>query len=127
MNLQVDAGADCIITQIVFESELFVNFVSDCRQVGIKVPIIPGIFLMPNFSSLLNVAKHCKANIPQWLLEDLEIMKNEDAAVEEYAISLLTKVVQEIFKSGAATGIHLFTSNRQVELKKLIVPINLSG
>jgi methylenetetrahydrofolate reductase (NADPH) len=40
---KVDAGADFIITQLFFRAEVFLQFVQDCRQVGITVPIIPGI------------------------------------------------------------------------------------
>ena len=40
---KVDAGADFIITQLFFEAATFVKFVKDCRDIGITVPIIPGI------------------------------------------------------------------------------------
>lgn len=40
---KVDAGADFIITQLFFVEEQFYKFVSDCRRIGIQVPIIPGI------------------------------------------------------------------------------------
>ena len=40
---KVDAGADFIITQLFFEAKTFLKFVADCREIGIDVPIIPGI------------------------------------------------------------------------------------
>ena len=40
---QVDAGADFIITHMVFQAVDFLNFVKTCRNVGITTPIIPGI------------------------------------------------------------------------------------
>ena len=40
---KVDAGADFIITQLFFEAKTFLKFVGDCREIGIDVPIIPGI------------------------------------------------------------------------------------
>lgn len=40
---KVDAGAQFVITQLFFEPEVFEQFVRDCREAGITVPIIPGI------------------------------------------------------------------------------------
>jgi len=43
MKLQVEAGADIILSQMFFEAQQFIQFVIDCRKIGIVVPIIPGI------------------------------------------------------------------------------------
>lgn len=40
---KVDAGADFIITQLFFQPETFLKYEADCRAIGIKCPIIPGI------------------------------------------------------------------------------------
>lgn len=40
---KVDAGADFIITQLFFENKTFFKFLQDCRDIGITIPIIPGI------------------------------------------------------------------------------------
>ncbi len=40
---KVDAGADFIITQLFYDVQLFLDFVRKCRDIGIAVPIIPGI------------------------------------------------------------------------------------
>ncbi len=39
----MDAGAQLIVTQLFFVEEEFSKFVRDCREIGITVPIIPGI------------------------------------------------------------------------------------
>ncbi|XP_046480706.1 methylenetetrahydrofolate reductase (NADPH) [Neodiprion pinetum] len=109
---KVNAGADFIITQIIFESQVFIKFVKDCRRIGISIPIIPGVFLIPDSKSLHNVSKNCDAKIPDNLLQDLELIKDDDAAVQEYGMKLSTRVVKEIFQSGTAVGIHVFTLNR---------------
>jgi Methylenetetrahydrofolate reductase len=40
---QVDAGGDVVVTQLFYDVEVFLQFVEDCRSVGITVPIVPGV------------------------------------------------------------------------------------
>ncbi|XP_022186916.2 methylenetetrahydrofolate reductase [Nilaparvata lugens] len=57
---KVDAGADYIITQTVFNALDFVNFVKKCRKIGISIPIIPGIMPIQNAELLLRLDNKCK-------------------------------------------------------------------
>lgn len=41
--VQVDAGADFVISQFFYDTGMFLGYVERCRQVGISCPIIPGI------------------------------------------------------------------------------------
>lgn len=109
---QVDAGANFIISQIFLESKVFVNFVGDCRKFGINVPIIPGIFPITNFESLMRIARSCNLEIPQNVLEDINLLKDNDKDVYDYGIKLAWKMITEIFQGQAAQGFHLFTLNR---------------
>ena len=43
LKKKVDAGADFIITQLFFDAKEFLDFLHDCRRIGITVPIIPGV------------------------------------------------------------------------------------
>jgi len=40
---KIDCGADLIITQLFYDNEKYLSFVQKCRDIGIQVPIIPGI------------------------------------------------------------------------------------
>ena len=42
--VQMEAGAEVIITQLFYDVDQFLKFVKDCRGLGITAPIIPGVF-----------------------------------------------------------------------------------
>ena len=43
LKRKVDGGADYIVTQLFFDNKKYFEFVENCKQMGINVPIIPGI------------------------------------------------------------------------------------
>ena len=43
---KIDDGADFIITQFFYDADLFLEYVKDCRRIGILCPILPGILPM---------------------------------------------------------------------------------
>ena len=43
LQQEVNAGADFVITQMVFQADTLISFIKQCRAGGISVPIIPGI------------------------------------------------------------------------------------
>lgn len=53
---KVDAGADFIITQLFFENKTFFKFVKDCREIGITIPIIPGVMPIQVFQSSVELS-----------------------------------------------------------------------
>src|SRR5690606_35921159 len=43
LKRKVDAGADIVITQLFYNNEDYFRFCDRCEQIGIDVPIVPGI------------------------------------------------------------------------------------
>ena len=41
--VQIDAGADLVVTQLFYDVDQFIQYEKDCRSVGIDCPIIPGM------------------------------------------------------------------------------------
>ncbi|XP_069097355.1 methylenetetrahydrofolate reductase (NADPH) isoform X2 [Pleurodeles waltl] len=111
---KVDAGADFVITQLFFRSETFLKFLNDCRAIGISCPILPGIFPIQGYHSLRQLVKLSKLEIPNEIMEVIEPIKDNDAAIRNYGIDLAVSMCREILDSGLVHGLHFYTLNREV-------------
>lgn len=67
LKRKIDAGADRVISQFFIEPKLFIDFHEKARDIGITVPIVPGILPITNFDGAVKFAKLCGTSIPQWL------------------------------------------------------------
>ncbi|RWR99754.1 methylenetetrahydrofolate reductase-like protein, partial [Dinothrombium tinctorium] len=110
---KVDCGADFIITQFFFESDSFIKFAKDCRQVGIKVPISAGIMPIQNYSSLKKIIRISGIEAPKHILDTVKENAAFTTRVQKYGIDLATDMCKQIIKSGSADGLHFYTLNNE--------------
>lgn len=115
-----DAGADFIITQLFFKAETFVKFVKDCRSIGITCPIIPGILVIQSYDSLRHICKLSKLEVPKNIVEALEKMKDDDAAIRKFGIETSLQLCQDLIESGVVYGLHFYTMNREVAITEVL-------
>ncbi len=68
---KVDAGASYVVTQMCFDVDAYVKYVSLCREAGITVPIIPGMKVLTNAGQLRTIPRRFNATIPYELSEPI--------------------------------------------------------
>ena len=107
---KVDAGADFIITQLFYDVEAYFKYVQMCRDVGITVPIIPGIMPIQNYNGFKRMTGFCKTHVPPHILEALEPIQNDDASVKQYGIELGIEMCKDLLAKGAP-GLHFYSLN----------------
>ncbi|CAG7903025.1 hypothetical protein BRARA_G01867 [Brassica rapa] len=110
LKRKVDAGADLIVTQLFYDTDIFLKFVNDCRQIGINCPIVPGIMPISNYKGFLRMAGFCKTKIPAELTAALEPIKDNEEAVKAYGIHFATEMCKKILAHGITT-LHIYTLN----------------
>lgn len=62
---KVDAGADFLTTQMVFDNNLFFNFLYKLREAGVTCPVLPGIMPITNANQVERAIKLSGSFMPQ--------------------------------------------------------------
>ena len=107
LKQKVDAGADYIVTQMFFDNKVYYNFVEKCREIGITVPIIPGIKPINLKNQLTVLPKLFSVDLPFELAHELSKCKNNDDARKvgtEWAIHQSKDLV-----ANNAPSLHIYT------------------
>jgi methylenetetrahydrofolate reductase (NADPH) len=122
---KMDAGADYVITQLFYDTEHFLKFVRDARQIGIKAPILPGIMPINNYKSWQRMTEFCKTAIPQQITEDLKLINIEDDdEVREYGVRLGIQMCKQLLDNGIK-GLHFYTLNLEKSVTKIIEGLDI--
>lgn len=107
LKQKVDAGADYIVTQMFFDNKKYYKFVKKCREIGITVPIIPGIKPINLLNQLTVLPKIFAIDLPMELAKELAKCKtNEDARTvgTEWAIHQSKDLV-----ANKVPSLHIYT------------------
>ena len=75
---KVDAGADGIITQLFYDTSVFLQFVAQCRAAGISVPIIPGLMPMQTYGTFVRVVSFTNITVPAHVWTELGVFGVHD-------------------------------------------------
>lgn len=125
LKSKVDAGAQLIITQLFFEAQQFEQFVRDCREIGITVPIIPGIMPIMGYESIRRIAALSQLTIPEWILTELEPIKHDDDAVRNFGTRIAVDMCKRLLNNGTTSSIHLYTMNREASCREILQELGL--
>jgi methylenetetrahydrofolate reductase (NADPH) len=104
---KVDAGADYIMTQMFFNNQKFLDYVKACRDMGITVPIIPGLKPITNKKQLTILPRIFHVDIPTDLSNAINKCKT-DAECEQVGTEWLIQQSKEL-KAAGVPVLHYYT------------------
>ena len=104
---KVDAGADYIMTQMFFNNQKFLDYVQACRDMGITVPIIPGLKPITNKKQLTILPRIFHVDIPTELSNAINKCKT-DAECEQVGTEWLIQQSKEL-KAAGVPVLHYYT------------------
>lgn len=105
------AGADSALTQYFYNAEAYFHFMECCEKRGIDKPVYPGIMPITNFKNLVRFSDNCGADIPRWLRQRLTAFGDDEQAVTDFGIEVVTRLCERLMEGGAP-GFHFYTMNK---------------
>ena len=102
-----ELGAQYAVTQLFFDNQKYFAFVEKARQMGITIPIIPGIKPMAKLSQLTVVPKTFHCDIPEPLASEIVKCKTDEDA-RQLGIEWTTAQCRELYAHGVK-DIHFYT------------------
>lgn len=124
LKAKVDAGANFIITQMFYDVEIFLDWVKEIRELGINLPVIPGIMLIQNWGGFQRTTSLSNTIVPKHFLDTLEPIKEDDAAVREAGTKLVADMCRRMIENGI-TGLHFYTMNLEKATRMILSELNL--
>lgn len=108
---KVDAGADFLTTQMVFDNNLFFNFLYKIREAGITVPVLPGIMPITNGNQVERAIKLSGAFMPQRFKAMVDKFGNNPDAMRQAGIAYATDQIIDLYANGI-TNVHVYSMNK---------------
>lgn len=118
LKAKVEAGAQYIMTQMFFDNQKFFDFVKDCREIGIQVPIIPGLKALTNKRQLSMLPSIFHVHIPSDLSEAI-LQTTNDADAEKVGTEWLIQQSRELKKFGVPV-LHYYTLGRSSTIYNVV-------
>jgi methylenetetrahydrofolate reductase (NADPH) len=118
---KVDAGADYIMTQMFFNNQKFLDYVQACRDMGITVPIIPGLKPITNKKQLTILPRIFHVDIPTELSNAINKCKT-DAECEQVGTEWLIQQSKEL-KAAGVPVLHYYTLGKPKVIRDVVSAI----
>jgi methylenetetrahydrofolate reductase (NADPH) len=116
---KVDAGVRFLITQLFYDNRHYYDFVARARDIGIEIPIIPGIMPITDYRQIQRITSMCGSEIPERLSRELELRAEEPQAATDFGVAYATLQCADLLANGAP-GIHFYTLNRSPATRAIL-------
>lgn len=100
-------GAQYAVTQLFYDNEKYFRFVRKAREMGITIPIVPGIKPLAKRSQLSMVPKTFHCDIPEDLYQEAIRCKTDDE-IRQVGIEWASAQCRELLQKGAP-NLHFYT------------------
>lgn len=127
LKLKVDSGADFVIANFTYDDARFFGFEQRAREIGIRVPILPGV--MPVYSARMteSLSRLCGAEITGPLRSGmLAIPEGDRDALESFGVDFALAQCRALLGRGVR-GLHFYTMDRAASVSRVVRRLREEG
>ena len=114
---KVDAGADYVVTQMFFDNQKYFEFVAAAKDMGIDVPIVPGIKPIAVKKHLQLLPQVFRIDLPQDLIETVDACKT-NKEVRQVGIEWAIQQSKEL-KAAGVPVLHYYSMGKSDNIKAI--------
>ncbi|MCF6297086.1 MAG: methylenetetrahydrofolate reductase [NAD(P)H] [Flavobacteriaceae bacterium] len=114
---KVDAGADYVVTQMFFDNQKYFKFIERAKEIGINVPIIPGIKPVAVQRHLQILPQIFKLDLPDDLVKEVEKCKN-NKQIRQVGIEWAIEQSKELIAAGVPL-VHFYSMGKSDNIKAI--------
>ena len=108
---KVDAGCDFLTTQMFFDNNIFYNFLYRVKDVGINVPVVPGIMPITTAKQLSRSVQLSGTSVPERFKAIVDRFGDDPVAMRQAGIIYVTEQIIDLIANGI-THIHVYSMNK---------------
>ena len=117
LKQKVDAGAHYVVTQMFFDNQKYFKFVDAAKEMGITVPIIPGIKPIAVKRHLQLLPQVFRIDLPQDLIDAVEDCK-DNKAVRQVGVEWCIEQSKEL-KAAGVPVLHYYSMGKSDNIKAI--------
>jgi methylenetetrahydrofolate reductase (NADPH) len=114
---KVDAGADYVVTQMFFDNSKYFAFVEKAREMGITIPIIPGIKPIAVQRHLQILPQIFRIDLPEDLIDAVDKCKN-NAEIKQVGIEWAIQQSLEL-KAAGVPVLHYYSMGKSENIRQI--------
>ena len=114
---KIDQGADYVVTQMFFDNQKYFEFVEAAREIGITVPIIPGIKPLAVKRHLQTLPQIFKLDLPEILIQEVNKCKS-NKEVRKVGIEWAIQQSKELLEANVPV-LHFYSMGKSDNIYKV--------
>jgi methylenetetrahydrofolate reductase (NADPH) len=111
LKRKLDAGATRAITQVFFDTAIYLRFLDRCLAAGITAPVLPGIMPVSNFTAAARFCAGCGTSVPDWLA-DAFAGTEADPETRRMIGAIVAAEQVRLLQANGVDEFHFYTLNR---------------